>query len=172
MADGGHIVAGVRLTIPIVEDLAFLARRMRADEIAQYLALTGAKVYEPDDAARNFVVLQGQKFVLIGPDNLPFCAGGFEEIRPDVFQTWMVGTEEGWAKHWRAITIHSRRLMQNLLDTGARRIQTYALASRTKAHEWYRRGLLQQYEGTCRQFFADGQDAVLYARVREVPDGR
>lgn len=172
MADGGQIIAGVRLTVPIVEDFAYLARRIREDEKAQWLALTGARTYEPDDCARNCVMLQGQKFVLVDGSDLPIVAGGFEEVRPDVFQTWMIGTDAGWAQHWRAITMHSRRLMQRLLDQGARRLQTYALASRTKAHQWYERGLRQQYEGTLRQFYADGQDAVLYARVREVSGGR
>lgn len=158
----------VRIGTPLVEDFAYLARRMRPDEIAQFLALTGQKEYHPDFAARAFLMTPGMSFVLVDRANLPFCAGGFEEVRPGVWQTWMVGTMEGWAKHWRAITKHSRKTMDFLFnEQGARRIQTYALASRKDAHEWYARGLKQEFEGLHRQFFADGQDAVCYARVRE-----
>lgn len=167
MADGNAMaLPEIRIGVPIIEDFAWLARRMRADEIAQFLALTGLTEYQPDIAARVFACTTGTAFVLVDRQNLPVCAGGFEPIRPGVYQTWMVGTAEGWAQHWRAITKHSRRAMDDLFARDARRIQTYALASRKDAHEWYARGLKQTFEGLHRQFFADGQDAVCYARVR------
>lgn len=173
MADGCAI-AGVRLATPIVGDFVYLAQNMRDDEIAQWLALTGAADYNPDLCARGFLALTGPAFVLVGPDNLPVVAGGFEPIRPGVYQTWMAGTTAGWAKHWKAITRHSRRLVDGMLRDGvAQRVQTYALASRTAAHTWYERGLGQTFEGVHRSFFADGQDAVCYARiVEDVTHGR
>jgi hypothetical protein len=168
MADGALTVHGVRLAVPIVEDFAYLARRMRPDEIAQWLALTGQAEYDPNTAARAFCAMQGVTFCLVDPTGLPIAAGGFEPVRPRVVQTWMVGTMEGWEQHWRAITKHARRLIDGLLTSGeAQRVQTYALASRTQAHEWYARGLGQTFEGTHRRFFADGQDAVVYAKVAD-----
>lgn len=156
-----------RLANLIVEDVAYLARRMRADEIAQYLALTGLQEYDPAVAARAFLAIRGPTYTVVGDDDLPVCCGGFEEVMPGVWQPWMVGTMDGWAKHWRFITKTSRRLMDDLFTHGARRIQTFALASRKDACAWYARGLKQEFEGLHRAWFADGQDAVCYARVRE-----
>lgn len=155
-----------RLASLVIEDVAYLARRMRPDEIAQYLALTGLTEYQPDVAARAFLAVRGPSFTVLGEDDRPVCCGGFEETRAGVWQPWMIGTLEGWATYWRFLTKTSRRLMAQLFDEGARRIETYALASRKEAHEWYARGLGQQCEGVLRGWFADGQDAVLYARVR------
>lgn len=153
------------ITAPALQDFVWLAMHMREDERAQWEALTGMP-YDADIAARGFANIPGVSFVLLDDEGRAFCAGGFEEIRPRVWQTWMAGTAEGWEQHWRAITKHSRRLMANLFESGrAQRIQTYALASRTAAHEWYRRGLQQQFEATHPCFFADGQAAVCYART-------
>lgn len=161
-------VPEIRLAAPLIEDLAWLAKRMRPDEIAQYLALTGQTEYDPDQCARALASISGVNFVLVDREGYPVCAGGFEEVRLKVWQTWMVGTTEGWAKHWRAITKHSRRLMDNLLASDrAHRVQTYALASRRAAHVWYERGLGQTFEGVHRGLFADGQDGVCYAKVKE-----
>lgn len=151
----------------MVEDVAYLARHMRPDEIEQYLALTGLAQYDPEIAARAFLSIRGPAFTVIGDDKLPVCCGGFEETRPGIWQPWMVGTMDGWAQHWRFMTKASRRLMRDLFKNGARRIETYALASRKDAHEWYARGLNQQCEGLLRHWFADGQDAVLYACTKE-----
>ena len=167
MADG-NFHASCRLAQPSVFDVGWLSERMRPDEIAQWCALTGHATYDPELAARSIVATMGPlAFCLVGPDNMPVVVGGFTEDRPGVFQTWMVGTEEGWAKHWRAITRHSRRSIDALLESGrAHRIQTHALASRTAAHAWYER-LGMQREGTLRSYFADGQDAVVFSKVRE-----
>jgi hypothetical protein len=166
MADGSAIILPeVRVGFPTAFDLAWLAMHMRADEQAQWCALTGRGEYDADLCARGMAAIGGVSWCLYGRDGRPFCAGGFEEVRPKVWQTWMAGTDEGWKRHWRTITKEARRCMAGLFAHGAQRIQTYALASRTEAHEWYRRGLLQDYEGTHRAFFADGQDGVCYARA-------
>ncbi len=160
---------GLRLLEPNVYDVGYLSERMRADEIAQWCALTGHATYDADLAARAIIATMGPlAFAIIGPDNLPVVVGGFTEDRPGVFQTWMVGTEAGWAQHWRGITKHSRRVMDGLLASGrAHRIQTHALASRREAQVWYERGLGMKREGVLRRYFADGQDAVVFSKVAE-----
>lgn len=154
----------MRLSRPILEDFAYLARHMRADERAQFLALSGLPEYDPDVAARAIAATPGPTWVYI-VDGLPALLGGFEPIRPGVYEGWQMSTDEGWATHWRSFTKISIRLMDSLLADGAHRIQTCALASRTEAHHWYERiGMVN--EGTLRGHCADGQNAVLFARTR------
>ena len=43
-------------------------RHRRADEIAQYIVLSGHKEYDPEFAAREFMNLPGPKLTVVGPD--------------------------------------------------------------------------------------------------------
>lgn len=156
----------LRLALPLVDDFGYLARRMRPDEIEQFLAVTGATDYHSDTAARVFAAIPGHAYAIVGADNRPVMAGGFEPIRPGVYEVWGAGTIEGWEKHWRAITLICNRLIRDLLAGPAHRVQTCALASRTQAHEWYERGLRMKPEGRHPGFFADGQAGISYARTR------
>ncbi|TPG08321.1 hypothetical protein EAH88_11870 [Rhodanobacter glycinis] len=164
MADGAHIPE-IRLGFPIVQDFAYIAANMRPDEIAQYLALTGISEYAPDVAARSMIASPGHQFVMVNSSNLPVLVGGFCPVRAGVFEGWAAGTPDGWATHWRAITKVCRGLLDDLMANGAHRVETFALASRTQAHEWYERSLLMQREGVLRGYFADGQDAIVFSRV-------
>ena len=146
--------------------IVLLCQDMRPDEIEQYVALTGAESYNPEVAARGFMNTGGVKFTLVDEHHDPLVAGGFEEIIPGVWQSWMVGNMDGWATHWRTITKGCRWVMDGLFEMGARRLQTTALASRTDAIRWYERGLGMQREGTWRNFGAKGEDVACFARVR------
>jgi hypothetical protein len=149
--------------------ILYLCDRMRDDEIAQYQALvSGQKTFEPDAAALGFMNIPGAiRFTLVDDDSVPICAGGWHEFFPGVWQSWMVGTSEGWAHHWRSITKASRWVMDGLFQqAGARRLQTNALASRTQAIEWYERSLGMTREGTWRGFGTNGEDVALFSRVR------
>ncbi len=147
--------------------IVLLCDQMRPDEIQQYLALTGATEYVAEVAARGFINTNGVRFTLVDDENMPCVAGGFEEIIPGVWQSWMVGNLEGWERNWRTITKGCRWVMGGLLEMGARRLQTSALASRTAAIEWYERGLGMQREGTWRNYGANGEDVACFALVRE-----
>lgn len=146
--------------------LVYLCERMRPDEIEQYIALTHAKAYDPEVAAAGFIGTPGLKFTVLGKDLLPAASGGYSEIQPGVWQSWMVGSMEGWESEWRSMTKATRWLMDGLFEMGARRLQTNALASRVKAIEWYERALGLVHEGTWRQFGANGEDVACFARVR------
>lgn len=161
----GSAIPEIRLGRPIVEDFAYLARRMRPDEIEQFTSMSGFD-FDADVAARAFVMTPGQTFVLVDRGNMPVVAGGFEPLRPGVYSGWMVGTTEGWSRYWRAITRHTRRLHDKVLSEGAHRIEIIAKASRVFAHDWYERGLLMEREGVLRGYCADGSDAVMFSRVK------
>jgi len=146
----------------------YLTERMRPDEIEQYIALTGAKEFDPEVAARGFMNIPGHKYTLIDDEGFPIVCGGYQEVQPGIWQSWMVGSMDGWGKYWRSITKASRWMMDGLMELGARRLQTNALASRTQAIEWYKRSLKMSYEGTWRRFGSNGEDVACFARVSEV----
>src|SRR5262249_33098205 len=106
----------------------YLCERAREDEIEQYLAITGAKEWNSEVAAAGFIGMPGMRFTLLGADNMPACAGGYHEVSPGVWQSWMVGSCDGWEHSWRSITKASRWLMDGLFEMGARRLQTNCLA--------------------------------------------
>lgn len=166
MADGNATIKRVRIGPATMSDLEFIAFHMRPDEQAQWLSITGRTSYDPLLCARTLAGTPGPQYVLVDTDGRPFAAGGFTEVRPKVWQTWAAATDTAWDHYWRDITGHCRRMIGDLLRSGdAHRVETLALASRTRAHAWYEAGLGQRYEGTLRAYFADGQDAVVYSRV-------
>ena len=155
-----------RIVPVLVTDLVRLAYEMRDDEKDQWCAVTGEPDYDADKAGRMFAQIGGISWTYVNAAGEPVASGGFEEVRPKVWQTWMAGTMEAWEQHWRPITRHAKRLGDSLLREGhAHRIQTYALAERTAAHRWYE-ALGQRFEATLEQFFADGRDAVCYVKTR------
>ena len=149
-------------TLPV---LTYLCERARADEVEQYRELTFSSEYDPEASAVAF--WRAGKWALAVADErgVPAAAGGFEEVQPGVWQSWMVGTDEGWEKCWIDIHRATRFLTEKLVDSGlARRLQTTALAKRFEAREWYER-LGLSLEGTMRGYSASGLDVVMYGRV-------
>lgn len=134
------------------------------DEREQIEAFTGEKF----DARRIAAVLflkSGPKWVLCC-DGKPLSVAGFDELRPGVWQDWMVNTPESFdATHWRTVTRYVRRVMDAMVKTDAHRLQCVSLASRIHAHKWYR-VLGYTYEGTLRGYGAGGEDALMFSRTR------
>lgn len=157
------MAAALQLLVPRVSDLVEIAHAMRADERAQFVALSGAPAYDPDAAVRAFLGYAGAVFMLADAQRRPVVVGGFEPARPGVFDVWQAGTDAGWAQHGRSITRWSGRLIRDVLKGGAHRLQVTALASRTQAHAWYE-ALGFECEGVRRGYCADGQDAITFVR--------
>ena len=150
---------------PTLCDLIALCAKMRPDEIDQLKAMTGAEKFDFEAAAVGFYQTPGIKFLLVDVKGEPIVAGGFEQIQPAVWHSWMTGTMAAWETHWRSITEASRFVMECLFEDGARRIQTYALADRTEACRWYERGLKMRHEGTMQAWAHDGRDVAIYSRT-------
>ena len=161
----GFKVNIVILVRPTMIDILSLCSNARSDEIEQYEALIGP--WNMDDAASAFFTSDGVKFALVNDDDIAVCVGGWDHVIPGVWQSWMVGTDDYWQKYWRSITKYTLRVMEGLFNDGARRLQTGALASRTRACEWYTRGLKMKPEGICRGFGLNGEDMATFARVKE-----
>jgi len=155
----------IRVLEPTLRDLLIICHQARPDEISQYEALFG-KEWDFEEVAADRFSRGGIKFVMLDEDK-PIVAGGYDLILSGVWQSWMIGTMDNWETHWRSITKNTRKVMTELLDGGARRLQTCVLSSRKQTCEWYVRGLKMQYEGSLRQFGANGETMDMYARVKE-----
>ncbi len=167
MADGSiNIVPELRLGAPILEDFAHIAKNMRTDEIAQFLAKTDLPYYTSDICARVAASIHGPSYVYVDRAGYPVLIGGFEPIRKGVYEAWLMGTDKAWDKYWRAFTKISKRLIAQMLDGDAHRIQTAALPSRLLSHHWYER-LGMKNEGVQKAYCANGEDAVMFAIIRK-----
>lgn len=156
------------LAKPTLLDILQLASRARPDEIAQWEALTGNR-WNVDDVAFEHYGREGIKFALVDEAaDRAVCVGGYQMVGPQVWQSWMIGTMDDWGAHWRAITRHTRRVMDDLFDSGARRLQTSALASRSDAIHWYTKGLRLEPEGVMRGYGVNGEDVATFARIKRV----
>lgn len=148
--------------------LHYICHRMREDEIHQYKVLMGVDEYNPDLVACYFHGLPGPRLTVLGPDGYPAASGGYHEVFPGVWQSWMCGTQAGWDSSWRSLTKATRWLMDHLFDKlMARRLQTSALATRVKAIEWYTHphGLQMTYEGTWHGYGRNGEAVSHFARL-------
>lgn len=143
----------------------YLAERMRPDEQRHVLALTGADHYNADVAAEAAIRSEGLRFALLGDDGAPVVAGGYVPVRGHCWEAWMMGTLEGWEKHWIGITRGVRWTMARMFEQGATRIQVMTLADRLPALEWYERALGMQCDGKLCAAGARGEDLVIYSRV-------
>ncbi|WP_164241931.1 hypothetical protein [Stenotrophomonas maltophilia] len=151
----------------LFEDLAYVARNMRPDEVAQDMAFNGTKVHDVESAILRMVNVAGPKVVMFA-DGLPILCGGFYCIRPGVWEGWQAGTMAGWDRYWRSITKVTRKINDRMLaDPDVHRIQLCAMAGREKTFEWYERGLGYRREATLHRYCASGADAVMFARVKE-----
>jgi hypothetical protein len=164
--DGTPMLPETRLAVPLVEDYATIAKTMRPDEIAQFLAMSGMREYVPDIAAKAWINSPGPAFVVVDRDNKPLAVSGFTPVHDGVYEAWAAAPLRTWQRHWRAVTKYCVRQMSALLEADAHRIQICALATRTEAHAWYEKGLHMTREGLLRAYCADGSDAVMFARVR------
>jgi hypothetical protein len=149
---------------PTLVDLIDVCRRMPEDEQEQYGAFFGEQ-YDPDKFAARLSLSAGPSWLLCDGEQ-PIAAAGFELIRRGVWQDWMVSTPEAWsAANWRGTTRYVRKVMGAMLEADAHRLQCVSLRSRIRAHEWYRVLGLRQ-EGVLEAYGVDGQDALMFARLR------
>lgn len=84
-------------------------------------------------------------FTLIA-DGVPVVAGGYFLVAPGTWRSWMIGSVDGWQKHWRSITRAALRMMQAMFEVGAKRLETCAPITRVKACRWYEKSLHMMLE--------------------------
>jgi hypothetical protein len=152
---------------PNLGDFVAVCLQLPADEREQFEAFTG-NPYDPGQVAAAFSLRAGPSWVITA-DEIPIVVAGFDLIRPGVWQDWLFSTPQAWdAQHWRSVTKICRKAMDALLRGDAHRLQCVSLASRIHAHRWYR-PLGLELEGTLRGYGVNGEDALMFSRLR-IPD--
>ncbi len=150
--------------------LVVLADCLREEEQQQFRAVLGGTTYNPDTAAHALVNMWSASapyaLTVLRADGTPAAAGGFEYVGQGIWQSWMVGTDAGWAEQWRAMTKATRWLMDRLFADGARRLQVNALADRHAAIEWFERSLGMLDDGVWGGHGANGEDIAHFSRMR------
>lgn len=149
---------------PLLLDFVYVCHRLPEDQRRQWVALSDGQPYDAERMAVSLYSRVCPKWALIDVDTTPLAIGGYDMIREGVWQDWLIGTEDAWQRHWRAITKHCKRVMDMMLEHEAHRLQTVALAERTMAHKWFR-VLGLQYEGTLRGYGHSGEDCMMFARI-------
>lgn len=136
-----------------------------ADERRQWEANTGL-TWDTDLVVRGMSRTPGAQYAALDAAGNAYVVGGMEPVRSGVIECWMLATETAWRDRYVQITRFCRRLVNQMLDNGIHRVQVYVLASRTDAMRWYETALGMTREGLHRGYFADGSDAISYAKVR------
>lgn len=155
----------VTLTKPLLADYLFIAHHLPEDQQRQASALSDGSPYDPERFALAMACRVGPKWALVQQDGTPVAIGGYDMIRPGVWQDYLIGTVDGWKHYWRSITKHCNQVMAFMLKEEAWRLQCVALADRTMAHKWFKAVGLE-YEGTLRNYGAAGEDCFMFSRVR------
>lgn len=163
----GRIVT--KLGHPNMMELLRVCCTPQADEVEQYIALTGED-WIVDDVAAALYAKDGIKLVIMtdNDESEPIAVGGFDLIAPGVWQSWMICVEGAWDKYAVEITNHCNAIIENMFEQAdTRRIQTLALTSREQACKWYVKGLRMTQESVAKQFGTAGEDVACFVRFRE-----
>lgn len=153
---------------PKLIDFLQVLGKLPDDEVDQFEAFTGEK-FDVERVASVYSLREGPAWVLT-VEGQPIVIAGFDMLRPGVWQDWLFSTPVAWEKHWRLVTKMSRKVMDAMLQSGAHRLQCVSLASRIHAHRWYR-PLGLRLEGTLHGYGVNGEDALIFARLRD-PNGQ
>ena len=152
------LVQGVTLL-----DMLMVCSAIPKDEQDQFEAFAGMD-YDYEFAAMHWYQTPGPKWTIVAYGR-PIVVAGFTALRPGVWQDWLFSTPLAWEGYWRSVTKFSKRVMDEMLQGGAHRLQCVSLASRIQAHKWYG-ALGLGLEGTLRGYGARGEDALMFSRLR------
>lgn len=149
---------------PSMMDFLHVCWNLPEDEKQQMEAMSGL-AFDVDGAAVGNYMSPGPKWV-IKVDKEPICIGGYIPQRPGVWRDFMLNTKDAFAKHPLACTRTARKVMEAMFTSEqAHRLECVSLASRSRAHKWYRTLGLNR-EGVLKGYAANGADCIIFARVK------
>lgn len=148
---------------PNLIDVVLCAMNITRADREQWEAFTGLP-YSSADVAIECWRYDGPKWAICTEDGMPLAVAGCRRMRPKVYQSWFISGEELWT-HGKKVTEVTRKVMLEMLDTGAHRIETLCLAHRKDARAWYEQVGLH-FEAEFKNYGASGQTAVQYVITR------
>lgn len=148
---------------PNLVDTALCAMNLRQDDQEQWYSFTGT-AWSADAVALECWNYPGPKWAICTEDGMPLAVAGCRWMRPGVYQSWFLSGTELWA-HGKAVTEITRKVMLEMLDTGAHRIETLCLASRKDARAWYEAVGLH-FEAEFKNYGVSGETAAQYVVTR------
>lgn len=114
-------------------EVVFIARRMRALDAEEILPLTWSGT--PEDLAAGVVMSNSLKTVALS-GGVPVAAYGAGLMRPLIYSVWMFSTDR-WSEVALSVTKDiRRRMMPEMLDSGAVRAQCWSMDGHDVAHRW------------------------------------
>lgn len=151
----------VQTTLP---HLVAICHDLDPEQREEYAAMSWSGEYDPDETATRLYTTMGVGCTLLA-DGVPMAAGGCTWSRPGVAATWMVGVP-----HLRPVIKELTQIGRQIIDAAfeldtIQRVETWAAATHTKAHRWYRLLGLKK-EADLRQY-AGGKDFVVFVRLKE-----
>lgn len=158
------------ITSTSLVDCIMVAKELPADEIDQIEAFTGNE-FNVDDVAMSMFSSTGPMWTLrVCETNEPLVVGGFTRTGAERWRTFFLATKKAWEQYGGEVTQHAAETLKKVVaDQENVRIETYCLARRKLACEWYERiGLT--YESTLRGYGVRGESAVLYTLVKGAKD--
>lgn len=151
-------------------DCIVVAKGTPPDEIAQIEAFLGSS-FDVDGIAISMYNSAGPKWTIREIETgEPLVVGGFIQTGATRWQTFFLATQRAWDQYGGEVTKHSAETLKKVVEDQENiRIETYCLARRKLACEWYEKiGLT--YEATLRGYGVCGESAVLYTLVKGAKD--
>lgn len=148
-------------------DILVVAQALDEDEIRQIEAFSGNKP-NPESLALSIMNTNGIRFTFVDKETgEPLAVGGYVQTGPVIFRSFFLANPRVWEEFGREMTDLARESVTEIKEAlGNPRLETYALADRKKAHQWYEKiGL--EYDATLKGFGVNGESAVLYSTVGE-----
>jgi len=147
-------------------DVIMVASDLPADEIEQIEAFSG-HAFDAQDIAVQIITAPGLRWTCYDKDTKePLVVAGFIPIGVTIWRSFMLVTNKAWAEHGLEVTLHTRRAVKDFMQGRQHaRLETLCLASRVKAHDWYKTVGLQ-YESTLHAYGVNGETAVLYVKTQ------
>lgn len=158
------------LTHTTLVDCLVVGKGLPQSEIDQIEAFSG-RPFSVEEIAMTLMGTGTLKWTVIETATRePLVVGGFVQVGPARWQTFFLATQRAWDEHGVEITKHSAEMLKKVFaEHENARIETFCLAGRQQACDWYEKiGLT--YESTLKGYGAHGESAVLYTLIKGAKD--
>jgi hypothetical protein len=158
------------LTNTTLVDCLVVAKGLPQSEIDQIEAFSG-RPFSVEEIAMTLMGAGALRWTVIETATRePLVVGGFVQVGPARWQTFFLANQRAWDEHGSEVTKHAAEMLKKVFeDQEYARIETFCLAGRQLACDWYEKiGL--SYESTMKGYGANGESAVLYTLVKGAKD--